>query len=305
MKPSTRKTRKLNVLYPPLIISVAINSTPANANKDKVTDPILEERQEGIEYTNRNVFSITQHRRNYLLPVTYATSPNPFGDDNLTPQNVDRVEAKYQLSVKFPLIVEEDYLSGLHLGFTTVAFWQVYNSEVSKPFREINYEPELFYKWHTDAQWLSYHLESFQLGFSHQSNGESGRRSRSWDRLFAGITLANDDVYWRAKIWYRIPESEKEFIDDATGDDNPDIESFIGRSEFVFGRRMGKFGIETTVRNNLSVNKNRGSVLLNVTYPVTDRYDVLLQYFNGYGDSLIDFNRHQQRIGLGIQLNFI
>jgi phospholipase A1 len=152
---------------------------------------------------------------------------------------------------------------------------------------------------------LSYHLESFQLGFSHQSNGESGRRSRSWDRLFAGITLANDDVYWRAKIWYRIPESEKEFIDDATGDDNPDIESFIGRSEFVFGRRMGKFGIETTVRNNLSVNKNRGSVLLNVTYPVTDRYDVLLQYFNGYGDSLIDFNRHQQRIGLGIQLNFI
>jgi phospholipase A1 len=31
----------------------------------------------------------------------------------------------------------------------------------------------------------------------------------------------------------------------------------------------------------------------------------LMQYFNGYGDSLVDYNRHQQRIGFGIQLKFI
>ena len=42
-----------------------------------------------------------------------------------------------------------------------------------------------------------------------------------------------------------------------------------------------------------------------MTYPLSDRYEILLQYFNGYGDSLIDYNRSQERIGLGFQLTFL
>ena len=92
---------------------------------------------------------------------------------------------------------------------------------------------------------------------------------------------------------------------DSTGDDNPDITTFMGHAEFGYGTKLGNFNIMALVRNNLKTSDNKGSVQLNLSYPISDRYDVLLQYFNGYGDSLVDYNRHQQRIGLGIQLKFI
>ena len=99
-----------------------------------------------------------------------------------------------------------------------------------------------------------------------------------------------------------MPEEDKAFELDPTGDDNPDITSYIGRGEFGYGFDFGKVNILAKITNNLSFSKNRGSIELNLTYPINKRYDWLLQYFNGYGDSLIDYDRHQQRIGLGIQL---
>ena len=59
------------------------------------------------------------------------------------------------------------------------------------------------------------------------------------------------------------------------------------------------------LRNNLDFGDNRGSFQLELTYPISDRYEVLVQYFNGYGDSLIDYNRAQERIGIGFQLHFL
>ena len=59
------------------------------------------------------------------------------------------------------------------------------------------------------------------------------------------------------------------------------------------------------LRNNLDFDSNRGSIQVDLTYPISDRYEVLLQYFNGYGDSLIDYNRSQERIGIGFQLHFL
>ena len=59
------------------------------------------------------------------------------------------------------------------------------------------------------------------------------------------------------------------------------------------------------LRNNVNFSTNRGSIEMNLTYPLSDRYELLLQYFNGYGDSLIDYDRSQERIGIGFQLMFL
>lgn len=273
--------------------------------RDTTTESALDNRIAGDKEALDNVFAITQHRQNYLLPFTYVKNPNSAGNEELTEENVDSKEAKFQLSMKLPLYLEDTGFDGLYFGFTLTSFWQLYNSEVSKPFRETNYEPEVFWQKTGDYSVLGYKFNTFQLGFNHMSNGQSGLRSRSWNRIFASITFSdNDDIYY-LKTWYRVPEDEKDDPLDASGDDNPDIEDFYGRFEFGYGRKIGAFKMLALVRNNLDFDENRGSFQLDMTYPISDRYEVLVQYFNGYGDSLIDYNRSQERIGIGFQVTFL
>ena len=273
--------------------------------RDVTTESALDNRMEGDKEALDNSFAMTQHRQNYILPMTYITNPNSAGNSELTEENIDKKEAKFQVSTKFPLYLEEAGFDGVYFGFTLTSFWQLYNSEVSKPFRETNYEPEVFWQETADYSVFGYEFNTFQVGFNHMSNGQSGLQSRSWNRLFASIVFSdNDDIYY-LKTWYRIPEDEKDDINDPTGDDNPDIQDYYGRIELGYGRKIGAFKMMALLRNNLDFDENRGSIQLDFTYPISDRYELLLQYFNGYGDSLIDYNRSQERIGVGFQLLFL
>ena len=272
------------------------------SDSNQTTNSMLDKRVQSVKESNANPFSISQYRQNYLLPATYVNNPNPISVDGLTEETIDNFEAKYQISVSMPLYLQDDNASGVFFGMTLISFWQVYNDETSKPFRENNYEPEVYYQWQADWDLFGYRFNQFNVGLNHQSNGQSGLKSRSWNRLYATAIFSDANALYYFKTWYRLPEDVKEFALDPTGDDNPDITDYVGRAEFGYGFNIGKVNLLTKITNNLSFNENRGSVELNLTYPINDRYDWLLQYFNGYGDSLIDYNRHQQRVGLGIQL---
>jgi phospholipase A1 len=267
---------------------------------------IFDERENQEQRLLDNPFALSQYRQNYLLPLTYATSPNDLALDTTNTQTVDNFEAKYQISLKMPVWVAEGKKSGLFFGFSLVSFWQVYNDELSKPFRETNYEPEIFYQWQTDLSALDMRFNSIAISLNHQSNGASGELSRSWNRIILSTSFSSQNAAYYLRAWYRLPEDDKVDINDPFGDDNPDILDFIGRAELGFAVRLGQdFKLLTKIRNNLKLSENRGSIEMNLTYPVGDRYDVMIQYFNGYGDSLIDYNRHQQRVGLGVQLRFL
>ena len=95
------------------------------------------------EYTQYNPFVITPHYRNYILPVSYWDNPQ-WNDPARADAPIDRTEAKFQISIKTPLVDDIFGNSTLYGSFTMVSFWQVYNVDVSKPFRETNYQPELF-----------------------------------------------------------------------------------------------------------------------------------------------------------------
>ncbi|MDC8832712.1 phospholipase A [Alteromonas gilva] len=249
-----------------------------------------------------NAFAITQYKRNYFLPFTYTDNPNALGNAGLNTDNVDNKEAKFQISIKLPLYTRTESVEGVYFGFTLTSFWQLYNNEVSKPFRETNYEPEIFYQWNTGIKILGIDFNALQLGFNHMSNGQSEERSRSWNRIMLTNLFSDaDDIYY-LRTWYRIPEDAKTSPDDPTGDDNPNINDYYGRIEIGYGTRFGRWGLLTRLRNNLSWDNNRGSVELSLSYPLSPRYELALQYFNGYGDSLIDYNRRQNRIGIGFQL---
>ncbi|MFT5712829.1 MAG: phospholipase A1, partial [Glaciecola sp.] len=145
---------------PPNFKSALIESVKKvahDANDDKrTTESILDKREKNVRKSNVNPFSISQYRQNYLLPITHVKSPNPISVDGLTDENIDNVEAKYQISISMPLYLMDDDASGVFFGMTLISFWQVYNEETSKPFRENNYEPEVYYQWQTDWDLFGY-----------------------------------------------------------------------------------------------------------------------------------------------------
>ena len=295
--------KKLLITISTLLLSFNLNAQQQNGSSAKKS--IFDQRTVSVKQAVTNPFALSQHRLNYLLPFTYVSNPNTLSASGLNTENVDNIEAKYQNSVKLPIYQTASSTTGLYLGFTAMSYWQVYNGEASKPFRETNYEPELFYSWRNELSFAGFKFNQIRFGLSHQSNGQSGLRSRSWNRLFASAMFSDDESFYHIKAWYRIEEDEKENPFDSAGDDNPDITSFMGHTVLGYGTKLGNFNIMALVRNNLKTRDNKGSVELNFSYPINTRYDFLLQYFNGYGDSLIDYNRHQQRFGLGIQLKFI
>lgn len=301
---------KLNVLV--ILISLLATLFPAQSwsEEQKETtktneNTILHQRENAVEEAVENPFSISQHRLNYILPVTYTKSPSSRSVDELNTQNIDNFEAKYQISVKFPVYLKEQELTGVYFGFTAVSYWQVYNTDVSKPFRETNYEPEVFYNWQLDYQLWGFQVDQLQLGLNHQSNGQSSQTSRSWNRLFANVVFSDASAYYYLKAWYRIKEELKTHPFDSVGDDNPDITRFLGHGEIGVGTQLGSFNLLAKLRNNLRTSNNKGSIELNFSYSINSQYDLLIQYFNGYGDSLIEYNHHQQRVGVGLQMSFL
>jgi len=277
-----------------------------NVDTSPTSKSLLDEKTKADSEANSNPFSFAQHRMNYVLPVSYNSSANPITVDGLNDANIDRFEAKFQFSVLLPLYLREDKKnSGVFFGFTSTSFWQVYNSDVSKPFRETNYEPEIFYQWAPNWDVFGLRFNGAQIGINHMSNGQDQFKSRSWNRIVGTATFSGEDTAYYLRTWYRIPEDEKTEPFAAEGDDNPDILDFYGRIELGFVYKIGAIDLTTRIRNNLSLSKNRSGVELNLSRPINKRYDLMIQYFNGYGDSLIDYNRHIQRASVGVKLRFL
>lgn len=71
----------------------------------------------------------------------------------------------------------------LWVGFTQVAHWQLYNSDLSRPFRETNYEPEVIFTYPLRFSTGDFKMKMIGLSLNHQSNGKEELNSRSWNRI--------------------------------------------------------------------------------------------------------------------------
>ena len=278
-------------------------------DEEKTTTAIEKRKaREEVSEKNRNV--LTPHKRNYILPVSYVSHPNdrPFSRlDNLSDEQngepLDNVEMKYQISLKIPLFEEfTDEDQGIYFAFTMQSYWQAYNKEISSPFRETNYEPEIFWINYLDKEHVFWGDEmAIAIGAVHQSNGRSQPNSRSWNRIYANFIWEKDGFVFGFKPWYRIPESRKKDRLDAHGDDNPDMYKYMGYFEFSGAYRMNNNEFSFITRNNLN-SDNRGAIELSWSFPLWGRLRGYAQYFNGYGESLIDYNADVERFGVGILL---
>lgn len=273
--------------------------------------PGLIEKMQSERLASRNPYVLLPHKPNYFMPLSYQTKINqeeqedfysairPEDSNNNQKPSFEHTEFVFQLSVKY--IVAENFLgkfSSLSVAYTNKSFWQSYNDSVSALFRETNHEPEIILGFRALDKWVDH----WTLSFNHQSNGQVGNLSRSWNRVILGATKIWPNRILNVRAWYRIPETSKADPLDPTDNDNPDITDFLGYGDLFYLRKFGNHSVSATVRNNLSVDENLGSIELDWTYPLPGNVKGFIQYFNGYGESLIDYNQYQERIGIGIKI---
>lgn len=261
-------------------------------------DGLFQQRENNEFKTVNNPFVITPHRPNYFLPIAFTTSPNSraFLQDDDDDATLDSIEFKFQLSVKFPVMYEVvGRNTSLWFAYTQKAYWQAYNSEISAPFRDTNHEPEAFIMTKPKQGFLGIQPNYVSYGFNHQSNGQSGSLSRSWNRIYVDFLFENGNTAFSIKPWYRIPEPSKL-------DDNPNIENYYGYGEFKIIHIIDDYSIDVMLRNNLKPSDNRGAFQIGFNFPLWGKSRGYVQYFNGYGQSLLDYNHHTQSLGFGVML---
>lgn len=277
-----------------------------NALEDTSDEGVMAALVDNYLSAERAIFSFTgsfvTHRPNYILPITWVDSPNtrPYST-RLGAINYDykleNEEAKYQISFKVPLLTGIfDDRTTFWFGYTQKSFWQVYNQDESAPFRETNYEPELFFRHTLNWDIGPGTLSAVSIGFNHQSNGQSEPRSRSWNRIMGSIAYSVDRWLFLVQPWYRLPEN-------SNTDDNEDIERYLGHASYNAVYKLTEdrtFSLK--LMNNLR-SDNRTSVEFGYSFPMGDRLKGFIQYYNGYGESLIDYNQRIERVGFGIMLN--
>lgn len=242
------------------------------------------------------------HKQNYLLFGRYTDRVNyhPYEayfravDDKDI--GLDNTESKFQLSFKLKAL-EDLFGSGVDLwfGYTQQNHWQVFNKGISAPFRETNYEPEAFFSIPTDYNLLGLRGRFVNLGFVHQSNGQSNLLSRSWNRIYAQAGFEVGDSFGLSiKPWYRLPEKASE-------DDNPKITEYLGNFETIASYRLNKHTFSLLARSTFDF--QRGFAQLDWSYPLQDKLKGYIQFTSGYGESLIDYNHRQNTFGIGILLS--
>jgi phospholipase A1 len=215
---------------------------------------------------------------------------------------------RFQLSFKYRLFNPDSavgkipVIGDLDFAYTQLSLWAL--TEPSAPFFDTNYQPEAFYN-DDDVQWLrlpGVRQLGLMAGFGHDSNGQAGPTSRQLNLLFVQPTFDFGDP---EQFHFYVSPKAYIYIGDLS--QNPDIAKFRGYvdARFVVGWRHG---LELSALGRIGSDANRGSVLLDLTYPLRDllfqNVDVYVdaQYFNGYGESLIEYNTRQNEFRIGFAL---
>jgi phospholipase A1 len=292
-----------------VVVTPAVSADPANGAAPAVATVAVVTAQPSAESSarfsqldhweldtpyRRGVFKFRPHHANYLIATrTYRPNEQPYqrADDSIS---LSKTELAYQLSFKLKMM-EGAFGKPVDLwfGYTQNSFWQAANSKASSPFRETNYQPEIMAIAPLAIDLGGVKLTHAGLGLNHQSNGQSGTLSRSWNRLYAQLGIEKDGFSATGRVWKRLSEDD---------DDNPDIVDYMGRGDLALAYRRSGHIYSSTMRYNFHT--NRSAVQAGWAFPLSGNLKGYAQAFAGYGQSLVDYNYFQRSIGLGMMGTF-
>ena len=174
--------------------------------------------------------------------------------------------------------------------YTQKTFWNVF--ERSMPMHDLNFNPGI--GWSKPFFSKDRYIGKMTLLVEHESNGRDGPESRSWNRIsLCGNALLSENLAVHAKLWIPI-------ID---GMNNKDILNYCGIWQgglvYTTTNQKFQFGLTVVKRKGWNLNANtilEGSWKVN---PKTN-LNLFMQWYQGYGENLIDYNVYHSRIRFGI-----
>lgn len=282
---------KILKIYTIIIWQVLAFATEEDFNVEKVKNTYLELKDKR--------FLLLPHKGNFLLPLSYNHKARENSSRSVLlnefPErgryNTD-LETEFQISFSiniFSDILGSDY--DFYLGYTHHSWWQVYNKNWSRPFRETNYNPEFFFRKVYSVKGDSNNIQLVlnDMGYQHQSNGQIQELSRSWDRIYIRQIYSWKRLLITLSLWHRMSDDI---------DDNPDIQRYLGYGELSIDYRFKKAmaGIRIIPGDRYA------GAELSYSYPLQDNIRFFTKAFYGYGNSLIDYNNKNRRLGIGFIL---
>ncbi|WP_455948036.1 phospholipase A [Lelliottia jeotgali] len=271
----------------------------ANAGKGS----LLDSRWELAQDSKLGAFQLRAYKPVYLLPAFWTSdknqmpqSPNPVNTVT-TSQQLDSAELKFQLSFKTKIVENLFGDNGdIWAGYTQSSRWQAYNADNSRPFRETNYEPEVMMMFRNGYSIGGWRGRMSGIGVNHMSNGRADPLSRSWNRVIATVGLDRENWALVLRPWYRIPEDRKD-------DNNPDISDYMGRGDATLTWNKNGHEVSLMARHSLrGGDRSHGALQLDYGFPISNLLRGHVQIFDGYGESMIDYNHKATYVGLGVSL---
>lgn len=200
-------------------------------------------------------------------------------------------DVKFQISIAQRLTrATLPWNTYLYLFFSEKVLWNVF--EKSMPMRDLNFNPGI--GWSKPFFIKDRYVGKMTLILEHESNGRDGDASRSWNKVsLSGSVLVSEWLMVHSKFWIPIVDS----------DNNRDILRYSGiwQSGFEVSLKERKFIFGATFVKRRGWNLNFNSIL-EFSWRIHKKSNqyFFVQYYNGYGECLLDYNQFHSRLRAGI-----
>lgn len=203
----------------------------------------------------------------------------------------ENTNIKFQISISQKLTRSTLPLGTyLYLFYTQKVFWNVL--ENSMPMTDLNFNPGIGL-----AKPLFVRNRYIGKAFfivEHESNGRDGDSSRSWNKISLGGNIIIDpNIMVHGKVWIPIVD----------GQNNKDILDYSG----IYQIGMQFFSNNKRFTGSVLLTKRRGwrlnyNTTIELAYRLWNRDNqyIFLQYYNGYGEGLLEYNVFHSTLRVGI-----
>jgi len=268
------------IKYLAIVVVVLVTSWPARG-QIVVTEDKYKFNADSIrrEFDNQPFFSL--YKDNYFTIGT-AIGSKP------TSSNSD---VKFQISIQQRLT--KSVLPGhsyLYLFYSQKAMWNVFQE--SLPFYDLNFNPGIGISKLVIMKGRL--VGKLTLMIEHESNGRDSIADRSWNKLsLSGEAYIDPQFMVHAKYWIPLIDSKH----------NRDILKYSGiyQAGFQILTLNDKWVFDATLVKRQGWNLNFNTII-QVGYRLNHKSNqfLMLQYYNGYGECLLDYNKFHSRLRIGL-----